>query len=456
MISNVNSSLFEKLRRDYPVFTYESFTILAEDDVLHLSFDFNINEDIRFQPKISLHTGQSAQELNGKLQKQGELISNIVFHIGMIELISYWKCVCSPQILIRAGSISPEQLNWFRNLYYNGLGEFLYTNGIAVNIEDFVSMTATGTQTFSPASLTTENKFIVPVGGGKDSAVTLDLLSGNGFKIKPLIMNPRGATIKTVEAAGMNVDEILTIRRSIDPALLRLNEQGFLNGHTPFSAMLAFYTLLMAALTGYRNIALSNESSANEPTIPGTTINHQYSKTFEFEADFREYYAKYITPDLNYFSFLRPLNELQIMQLFSGMKKFHAVFRSCNVGSKTDEWCGACSKCMFTHIMLSAFVGTEQANKLIGAEMLELPEMKHVFDELTGIAPNKPFECVGTLDDVNQAITRIIDQHQELPFLLQHYQQHKKHNSVNLDVNTLNPHHFVPEELIAILKKALQ
>ena len=33
---------------------------------------------------------------------------------------------------------------------------------------------------------------------------------------------------------------------------------------------------------------LSNESSANEPTVIGTKINHQYSKTYEFENDFNE------------------------------------------------------------------------------------------------------------------------------------------------------------------------
>ena len=40
-------------------------------------------------------------------------------------------------------------------------------------------------------------------------------------------------------------------------------------------------------------ILLSNESSANESNVDGTKINHQYSKTYEFECDFNEYTKKY-------------------------------------------------------------------------------------------------------------------------------------------------------------------
>ena len=108
--------------------------------------------------------------------------------------------------------------------------------------------------------------------------------------------------------------------------------------------MLAFYTLLAAALAGVRNVALSNENSANESTVAGSTVNHQYSKSLEFENDFRAYAAKYVTGEVNYFSFLRPLSELQIAMLFARYKKYFDVFKSCNAGSKQDIWCGRCAK----------------------------------------------------------------------------------------------------------------
>ena len=115
--------------------------------------------------------------------------------------------------------------------------------------------------------------------------------------------------------------------------MLQLNAEGYLNGHTPFSALLAFLTLLIGVGSGSKYIALSNESSANESTVPGTDINHQYSKSIEFERDFRDYVSQHLSEEIQYFSFLRPLNEMQIASLFAQCEAYHPVFRSCNAGS---------------------------------------------------------------------------------------------------------------------------
>jgi hypothetical protein len=100
------------------------------------------------------------------------------------------------------------------------------------------------------------------------------------------------------------LEQIFIIEREIDPLLLKVNAKGYLNGHTPFSAMLAFYTVLAAHLTQTRDIALSNESSANEATIVGTEINHQYSKSLEFERDFQDYVAHFMNDCAHYYSHL--------------------------------------------------------------------------------------------------------------------------------------------------------
>ncbi len=54
----------------------------------------------------------------------------------------------------------------------------------------------------------------------------------------------------------------------------------------------------MAIGSGHKYIALSNESSANEATVSGTQINHQYSKSFDFEDDFRTYSKASMHSDL--------------------------------------------------------------------------------------------------------------------------------------------------------------
>ena len=443
-----NRELYEKLRKEFPLFNYNSYNFTLGDRYINLEFEFELSPELIFRPRSRIIIPQ-----NLPFFKDHQLVDNIVFNIGLIELISYWKATCSPTIKIKAGSLTNSQVQWWKKLYYHGLGEFLYLNSLKVSPDELMSIQSVGEiHKLTTADLTDD--YIVPVGGGKDSAVTLELLNSNGFKASPLIMNPRGATIETVTAAGLPTNEIIVIERSIDPLLLDLNAKGFLNGHTPFSAMLAFYSLAVAALTGIKNIALSNESSANEATIPGTGINHQYSKSFEFEKDFRNYYKEFISPGINYFSFLRPLSELQIMSLFSDMTKYHSVFKSCNVGSKINEWCGSCPKCLFTHIMLSAFKGVDYADKIIGKPMLNEIGNKNHFEELSGISDIKPFECVGTINDVNKALRMIIENSGDsLPLLVELYKKHAQYNNVDLTEESTT--HFLNSTQWEIIKKAL-
>ena len=167
---------------------------------------------------------------------------------------------------------------------------------------------------------------------------------------------------------------------------------------------------MIAYLSNRKNIILSNEGSANEPTIIGTNINHQYSKTYEFEKDFYEYTKRYFKIDIKYFSLLRPIKEIQIAKLFSKMNKYHKLFRSCNVGSKKDpwEWCCNCPKCLFIFIILRAFLSKEKMESIFGENLLDNKNLEESFLELIGEADTKPFECIGTIEEVHYAMNRII------------------------------------------------
>lgn len=453
MIKSNNRATFDRLRTEYPVLFYNSYHYSFEGNKIKFSFEFQLSDTLTFRPSSSVtipHFPQLREQLH-------TFIDNMIFQLGMIELVSYWKSTCSPTIIVKAGMLDDERIDWWKDLYYNGLGEFFYLNSIETSISEFVTIKAEGKQHIVSKLPHLTNEYIVPVGGGKDSSVSLELLKKNGELVHPLIMNPRGATVDTVEAAGLQMDDVIIISRVIDPLLLQLNEQGFLNGHTPFSAMLAFYTLLASGLTGYKHIALSNESSANEATIPGTTINHQYSKSIDFETKFRDYYSKYISPELNYFSFLRPLNELQIVSIFATLPKYHHVFKSCNAGSKTNEWCGACPKCLFTHIMLSAFKGVDYADRIIGKPMLNIVSNEGYFDELTGISPNKPFECVGTLSDVQAAMSMIINRgnFEKLPLLVSRFKQRAALSEPLELLSQIQTDHFLNEQQLKYINLAL-
>ena len=423
-----NQAKYVEYRRRYPTFVYSGYEWRPETDGLHLSFEFRVGDDIVFRPTAFV---PSRPFLSIKhLDK--ETLDVLVFNIGMAELVSYWKCFCPPRVEVSCGSLTGGQIAFWKKLYYHGLGEFFYLNGIEATQDDFMAIDALqlalDSRPMQQLHLN-KNNYLVPIGGGKDSVVTLEALrtmrKGATEGIRPLIMNPRGATVGCAERGGYDVAHTLYIYRTLCPVMLEQNRRGCLNGHTPFSAMLAFYTLLALAMSGDANVALSNESSANESTVLGSSVNHQYSKSFEFEEDFRRYVAEYISPEVRYFSFLRPLTELQIASLFARLDQYHDVFRSCNVGSKTDEWCGHCAKCLFAYIILSPFLQPTKLQRMFGKDMLNESACRREFDQLTGRLPVKPFECVGTVSEVNAALCMALNRYycaQPLPVLLRDYQ----------------------------------
>lgn len=413
---------FNHFRNLYPRFVYEDFHYTVDEAGMHISFCFNAldaNGTVAhtFRPQ-ALIEARSFLNMEGLPE---HTLDMLVFHIGMIELVSYWKCTCSPTVVVKPYRLDDQQVAFWKKLFFNGLGEFFYINGIDTDVQHFMSLSSDTSTTLSSipspfvAPAPDGDNHIVPIGGGKDSVVSLEILGGgrstaNGERSQaqrplPLIMNPRGATVECVRQAGYSLDDVIVIKRSIDKHLLELNAQGFLNGHTPFSAMLAFYTLLASALTGVRcRIALSNENSANESTVKDSSVNHQYSKSLEFENDFRHYVAQNISPEFNYYSFLRPLSELQIAMLFAHYPHYFDVFKSCNAGSKQDIWCGKCAKCLFAYIILSPFIEPKRLDAIFGHNLLDDESLRPFFNELRGLTESKPFECVGTVDEVNSAL----------------------------------------------------
>jgi UDP-N-acetyl-alpha-D-muramoyl-L-alanyl-L-glutamate epimerase len=453
--AKINKKLIE-LRKEFKYFSFEDYTYSLKKEHYLISFSFSLDGKYSFHPEIKIPHRAFYQLKDIPIG----LIENLVFHMGMVELISYWKAACPQRVIIKPFKLSKAQVLWWKKLYFNGLGEFFYLNGITTDQESFMQIES-GSDALPPLfDIPVQDHYMVPVGGGKDSVVTLELLKSIS-QVIPMVINPRKATDECIEAAGFDTDETIIVHRTIDPQLLELNEKGFLNGHTPFSAMLAFTSLLMATITGIKNIALSNEASANEATVAGTNINHQYSKSYEFENDFRNYVNRYITKSINYFSFLRPLHEIQIAKLFSGFDKYFPVFKSCNIGSKTDIWCCNCSKCLFAYIILAPWLNQEELIRIFGDDLLNKSSLQFEFDQLTGRQEIKPFECIGTMEEVNIALCVAIKKYNnEIPELLKGYMQtpeFKRYKDIDPAdfIARFETNHFLNSDEMEIIKNRL-
>ena len=441
---------YNEYRKKYPNFIFNSYEIIDNIENYKIVYNFEIEGLEVFNPTIEI-SKNIIKDIN-------EIDNYFIFHIGMIELISYWKCTCSPNVIIKADYISVEQLQFFKKLYFHGLGEFFYLNNIDPDYDTFMNIKCVHEEKEMPKIDIKTDGCLIPIGGGKDSNVTLEILKK--YNNDYFIINPKEVSIKCAEIAN-NSNNIVTIKRTIDKRLLDLNSKGYLNGHTPFSAYVAFTSYYMAYKTGKKYITLSNENSANESTVLGTKINHQYSKTYEFECDFNNYTNKYFGCDIKYFSFLRPLSELQIAMLFSQYKKYHNVFKSCNVGSKQIPWiwCGACAKCLFVYIILSPFLYKEELINIFGSDLYEKEELLNTFKELIGDAETKPFECVGTTKEVRYSISYLINklEDKDLPLLLKFYKDNYELSDINEPLlKEFNNENNLPQEFVSLLKEELK
>ncbi len=454
-----NRPKFDALRKEFSTFTFESQTVSRGNGTLRLSFDFNLDDRYHFRPTLEI----PARPFFNWDSIPDEQLQALAFQIGMTELVSYWKIACPKRVVVKPFALTESQIGFWKKLYYNGLGEFLYLNGITVSEEDLMILESRPmsfrTRAVRMESMGFDSKIqfleqtLVPIGGGKDSVVTLECLR-NEMPVIPMIVNPRGATLNCVKVAGYKENDFIVINRTLDPTMLKLNAEGYLNGHTPFSALLAFISVLVAFGSRSKYIALSNENSANESTVPGTNINHQYSKSIEFECDFRNYVAENLNGEVQYFSFLRPLSELQIAQLFAQYEAYHPVFRSCNVGSKTDSWCGHCPKCLFTWIILSPFLSREKLAAVFGKDLMADESLRPILEELNGTAPVKPFECVGTVEEVRACLNAVgtstssVIASAEAP-------EPVEGPTVEEILHRFNTHHFLPKKFEQILKSRL-
>mgnify|MGYP006988824927 CR=1 FL=1 len=439
---------YDSLRKEHPSFVYSDYKIEKQDDCIYIEYCFKLENGPEFHPNIKVMT----KNLNIVNDFDSVCAKKIIFSLGMVELLPYWKAACSQKVFIDCGFIDNWDIKWWKKLYFKELSEFHYLNNIVAYPEDFMEIVCRKARRDYPLfELNIANSNLIAIGGGKDSAVTSDLLKKYKDKNLFLTINDQKAREETVIAAGYNLDKIVRCYRNIDPVLLEINDEGYLNGHMPFSAIVAFLSLYCAFLTGSENIILSNESSANESNGNDRKINIQYPKSFEFEEDFRKYIEKNILNEIKYFSILRPFNEIQIAKYFSKCEEYHEIFRSCNRGSKENKWCAKCPKCLFVFIMLSPFMDYEKIVKIIGKDMLDDEEMEKDFDTILGIDDGKSFECAGTAAQVSLALYLLSQKtdRTNAPLLLKRFNEKIDPSDINKNLlKEYNPEHNVPDEYL--------
>jgi hypothetical protein len=365
--------------------------------------------------------------------------------------VSYYKTYIPPEIVVKNGSLDAEQAAFFSKTYQRGMGEFWYVNHLDPHTP--VTLPATSERIEPLGGEPAGNGLLVSLGGGKDSLVSVELLR-EAHDITTWSLNHRAQLKPLVTRIGL---PHAWVEREWDTALLDLNKQDALNGHIPISGIFACVGAIVAVLTGKRDVIMSNEQSANDPTLTyqGVAINHQYSKSQEFEQDYQRFLAHTAGERLRYYSFLRPLSEVRIAEIFAhtGFEKYKDVSSSCNRAfihsSNHMSWCGECSKCAFVFLALTPFIAREELENMWGKNLLLDPAQEINYRKLLGIEGDKPLDCVGDVKESRAAMREAFKQYPELA------QKYQFEIPADYDYRAVATHEM-PAEIYPILQAALE
>lgn len=379
----------------YKEFIFKNYDFNASDKSLTLTYSYD--NELEFTERFIFDFDFSQSVDEGLLDVACQ---TLFFMAG----VSYYKMYLAPNIVVDKGHLDQPSADFFGKTYQRGLGEFFYKNSLSPVTE--IIFPVNSTDITAPSGLSSQGK-LVAVGGGKDSLVSIEVLRQLP-EVTTWSLGHKSQLTPLIERIGL---PHLWVERQLDPSISEHNVSGAYNGHIPISAIFAAAGTVVAVLSGRQDVVLSNESSASDPTLEyqGVSINHQYSKSLEFEEDYQSYLAHRLGASVRYYSLLRPLTELHIAQVFSiYFDKYKDVFCSCNRAftQKSTElfWCGECAKCAFAFLILTPFIAKDELERLWGKNLLLEPTLESTYRQLLGIEGDKPLDCIGEVKESRAAM----------------------------------------------------
>jgi hypothetical protein len=258
------------------VFRYREYAVDAERGVLTCRYEL---DGCDFTERVTLLPGEQWHT------EQARAAARLVF---LLSGVSYYKTAAPPVIDFGTTALTAAEEAFLREFYLQGLAEFAYRNNLDLTSIRLEARRAPDRPS-APASPPAPKRALVPFGGGIDSIVTVERVRQQADVALFVVSRPADRYDAIEQPAAVTGLPVVRAEREIDPQLLRSAELGFLNGHVPVTGILSAIAVLAAVLTGRDAVVMSNEWSASIPTLEfdGRPVNHQFSKSEEFEAAFR-------------------------------------------------------------------------------------------------------------------------------------------------------------------------
>lgn len=392
-------------------FSFDSWKMQDSQNLLFsYSYAMNDGSSYSFNEAVTLPTPVSDPD--------NTVFNKLADALHMALGISYYKLFVPSKIETKA-PLSPDSANFWNKIYSEGLSEFIYINQL--NPADLGTFTADDSQKSTPEAFSGQDAAFLGIGGGKDSIVATELLKTAKIPLTGFVL-ASSDNHRQIEGVATELGiELQSIERRLDPQLFELTAHpDALNGHVPISLIYALCGLLLAQQKGAKMVVVGNEASASIPqtTWQGIKVNHQWSKSLEFEQLLQQYVHNVISPDLQYFSVLRPLSSVGIMKLFAEHPAYLPHFTSCNRIFRLDAdkrpkglWCGECPKCLSTFMLLAPWLEQDKLVEIYdGRNLLDNPQLEGLFLSLLELEGIRPLDCVGTAEEIQLSLAQIANQ----------------------------------------------
>ena len=355
-----------------------------------------------------------------------EFMERVYFLIAGMQLIKIASL--KPDVISISSTLEKYYTLEFKSMWekvvINALGQWRFENNLP-NWEGPRFMAEPKKSTLTPVKLKEPQVFssngapvrsIVYSGGGKDGLLSMKLLERAiiPYSSYSFSVSHYGQASQQIQRAQkvlqhckpIQSHSVVIINSFLDlsiPMRLWLEELG-VKAQQDFS-LIEFFAILPVMLQyGYSHAVLGNERSSNVGNLmwsaEGKVINHQWLKSYEAEQLINQCFQG-LVEDLQYYSILQPIHDVLIFSLLRQEVQAVTATHSCNVH---PPWCKRCPKCCYVWLSFQAYLPQGAIDKMFdGVNMIDMEENQLHFKQLLGLGTQKPFECVGEIEETRLA-----------------------------------------------------
>lgn len=269
-------------------------------------------------------------------------------------------------------------------------------------------------------SLQSTNKFgeaLVSCGGGKDSLLCMQLMNKSNISFSTIQYshtiygeaNHQNKMIQTLSEAcnSKHTHTLNNYETFMNEEILKDYQsiKTLCNAETPNGV---FQCIPLCLQYGYKYLIVGHENSADDPNFMWKIsedriepVNHQWGKSLEAELLLFNYIQQYFSPDIHFFSILKPINDYLIMKSLQPYESFLSLTHSCNIAK---PWCKKCPKCAYVWTCFLAYFNENVIYDIFKENPFDKEELYETFLEMMGAKGHKPFECIGEIDETRLAL----------------------------------------------------